>query len=68
MNAVEPMFTPQDWDQLVADHQPPNVLLVAVDETDAVVGYTAIRRTVSCSRAAERRELLGAGSTRTARL
>ena len=40
--AAEPMFTPQDWDQLVADHLPPNVLLVAVDETDGVVGYTAV--------------------------
>jgi ribosomal protein S18 acetylase RimI-like enzyme len=36
------MFTPQDWDQLVADHAPPNVLLVAVDETEGVVGYTAV--------------------------
>jgi ribosomal protein S18 acetylase RimI-like enzyme len=40
--AAEPMFTAQDWDQLVADHLPPNVLLVAVDETDGVVGYTAV--------------------------
>jgi ribosomal protein S18 acetylase RimI-like enzyme len=40
--AAEPMFTPQDWDQLVADHRPPNVLLVAVDETENVVGYTAV--------------------------
>jgi GNAT superfamily N-acetyltransferase len=39
--AAEPLFTPQDWDQLVADHQPPDVLLVAVDETRSVVGYTA---------------------------
>ncbi|HEX6523889.1 MAG TPA: GNAT family N-acetyltransferase, partial [Streptosporangiaceae bacterium] len=39
--AAEPMFGPQDWDQLVADHQPPNVLLVAVDDPDGVVGYTA---------------------------
>lgn len=38
----EPMFTSEDWDQLVADHMPPNVLLVAVDETEAVVGYTAV--------------------------
>lgn len=36
------MFTPQDWDQLVADHRSPNVLLVAVDETDGLVGYTAV--------------------------
>ncbi len=38
---AEPMFTPEDWDQLVTDHLPPNVLLVAVDETESVVGYTA---------------------------
>jgi hypothetical protein len=25
------MFTPQDWDQLVVDHAPPNALLVATD-------------------------------------
>src|SRR5207249_12119069 len=29
-------------EQLVADHQPPKVLLIAVDETDSVVGYTAV--------------------------
>jgi ribosomal protein S18 acetylase RimI-like enzyme len=40
--AAEPLFTPQDWDQLVADHRPPNALLVAVDDTDGVVGYTAV--------------------------
>jgi ribosomal protein S18 acetylase RimI-like enzyme len=40
--AAEPMFTPEDWDQLVADHLPPNVLLVAIDDTDGVVGYTAV--------------------------
>ena len=40
--AAEPMFTPQTWDRLVADHLPPNVLLVAVDETGGVVGYTAV--------------------------
>ena len=39
--AAQPMFTPEDWDQLVASHQPPNVLLVAVDEADGVIGYTA---------------------------
>ncbi len=38
---AEPMFTAEDWEQLVADHLPPNVLLVAVDETDGVIGYTA---------------------------
>src|SRR6266516_4612661 len=40
--AAEPLFTLEDWDQLVADHLPPNVLLVAVDETRSVVGYTAV--------------------------
>jgi len=40
--AAEPMFTPQDWDQLVADHRPPDVLLVAVHDTGGVVGYTAV--------------------------
>ena len=39
--AARPMFTLKDWEQLVSDHQPPNALLVAVDETDGVVGYTA---------------------------
>jgi ribosomal protein S18 acetylase RimI-like enzyme len=39
--AGEPMFTGEDWDRLVADHEPPNVLLVAVDEA-GVVGYTAV--------------------------
>ena len=39
---AEAMFTPQDWDQLAADHTPPNVLLVAVDEAEGVIGYTAV--------------------------
>lgn len=37
----KPMFTSEVWDQLVADHQPPNVLLVADHKTDGVVGYSA---------------------------
>jgi GNAT superfamily N-acetyltransferase len=40
--AGEPMFTAEDWEQLVADHQSPNVLLVAVDEAGDVTGYTAV--------------------------
>jgi ribosomal protein S18 acetylase RimI-like enzyme len=40
--AAESLFTPQDWDRLVADHRPPDVLLVAVHDTDGVVGYTAV--------------------------
>jgi ribosomal protein S18 acetylase RimI-like enzyme len=37
-----PMFTSEDWERLVADHLPPNLLLVAVDETERVVGYAAV--------------------------
>lgn len=40
--ADEPMFTPRDWDNLVADHAPPNTLLVAVDPRDGVIGFTAV--------------------------
>ena len=35
---AEPMFISDDWEQLVADHLPPNVLLVAVDDTERVLG------------------------------
>jgi ribosomal protein S18 acetylase RimI-like enzyme len=38
----EPMFTADDWDRLVADHQPPDVLLVATEEAGQIVGYTAV--------------------------
>ena len=38
----EPMFTPRDWDNLVADHAPPNLLLVAVDPDHGVIGFTAV--------------------------
>src|SRR5436309_3636933 len=37
----EPLFSPADWDQLVADHAPPNELLVATDHAGRVVGYVA---------------------------
>ena len=37
----QPMFTPADWDQLVADHAPPYLLLVATDPTGRVLGFTA---------------------------
>jgi GNAT superfamily N-acetyltransferase len=36
-----PMFTPADRVRLVADHAPPNVLLVATDQDGHVVGYVA---------------------------
>ena len=40
--AREPMFPPDEWDKLVAEHAPPNVLLVAIDELGDVVGFTAV--------------------------
>src|SRR5262245_24615538 len=40
--ARQPMFPPEAWDKLVTDHAPPNVLLVALDESDEVVGFTAV--------------------------
>jgi ribosomal protein S18 acetylase RimI-like enzyme len=36
-----PMFEPEEWDREVADHAPPNVLLVAADATGAVAGFVA---------------------------
>ena len=39
--AQKPMFAPEEWDELVADHAPPNVLLVAT-VAGRVVGYTAV--------------------------
>lgn len=36
------MFSAEDWDRLVADHAPLNVLLVPSDEADRVVGYAAV--------------------------
>lgn len=38
----QPMFAAEDWDQLVADHSPPNTLLVAADPVHGIVGYTAV--------------------------
>lgn len=40
--AREPMFPPDEWDKLVAEQAPPNVLLVAIDELGDVVGFTAV--------------------------
>lgn len=40
--AQQPMFPPEEWDNVVAEHAPPNVLLVATDESDEVVGFTAV--------------------------
>lgn len=40
--ASRPMFPPSEWDELLDEHQPPNVLLVAVNEEHRVVGFTAV--------------------------
>ena len=41
--AREPMFPADEWDKLVIEHAPPNVLLVAIDELGNVAGFTAVR-------------------------
>lgn len=41
--AAEPMVGPEFWDQLVAGHQPPNVMLVAVDDSDGVPEAFTVR-------------------------
>jgi ribosomal protein S18 acetylase RimI-like enzyme len=40
--AREPMFPPDEWEKLVIDYAPPNALLVAVDEQDNIVGFSAV--------------------------
>src|SRR5262245_42203856 len=39
--AQKPMFTSKDWTQMVSDHAPPNVLLVAADKDGGIIGYAA---------------------------
>jgi ribosomal protein S18 acetylase RimI-like enzyme len=36
------MFPPDEWDKLIIEHAPPNVLLVAIDEPGNIVGFTAV--------------------------
>jgi ribosomal protein S18 acetylase RimI-like enzyme len=38
-----PMFPPEEWDELVIEHQPPNALLVAIDASGDVAGFTAVQ-------------------------
>ena len=40
--AQPPMYSARDWDQLVADHAPPDALLVATDAGHGVIGYVAV--------------------------
>jgi ribosomal protein S18 acetylase RimI-like enzyme len=37
-----PMFPPEEWDRDVAAHQGTDVMLVAVDDDERVVGFTAV--------------------------
>jgi len=41
--AQRPMFSAQDWDELITDHAPPRALIVAVDATQRVVGFAATK-------------------------
>jgi hypothetical protein len=40
--AEKPMFAPEDWDRLVAEHASPNILLVATDQAGQVIGERAL--------------------------
>lgn len=40
--AQRPMFPREEWDKLVADHAPPNYLLVATVEQGQIVGFVAV--------------------------
>src|SRR2546430_17591561 len=40
--ASRPMFTAAKWDKDVADHAPPNLMLVATAEGGRVVGFKAV--------------------------
>jgi ribosomal protein S18 acetylase RimI-like enzyme len=40
--ARKPMFPPEEWDKVVMEHAAPNILLVAVDESSDVIGFTAV--------------------------
>jgi len=40
--ARNPMFSPEEWDNVVIEHAPPNGLLVAIDETGNLIGFTAV--------------------------
>jgi ribosomal protein S18 acetylase RimI-like enzyme len=40
--AAHPMFPPEEWDDDVARHAPPNAMLVAANETNRVIGFVAV--------------------------
>ena len=37
------MFPPEQWDKVVVEHSPPNALLVATNELDAVISPGGLR-------------------------
>ena len=40
------MFTAEQWDGVVADHAPPNALIVATDAAHGVIGFAAVHAEV----------------------
>ena len=40
--AARPMFPPEEWDAEVANHAPPNAMLVAIDEAGRLIGFAAV--------------------------
>jgi ribosomal protein S18 acetylase RimI-like enzyme len=40
--ANKPMFTPAQWDDVVKNHAPPNELLIALDDSKRIAGFTAV--------------------------
>jgi hypothetical protein len=40
------LFSAEDWAHLVADHEPQNLLVVAVDKTGRIVGNSAVHLAV----------------------
>ena len=44
--AQRPMFTAEQWDGVVADHAPPNALIVATDAAHGVIGFAAVHAEV----------------------
>jgi len=43
--AARPMFPPEEWDEEVARHAPPNAMLVAINDDDRLIGFTAVHPT-----------------------
>ena len=43
--AARPMFPPEGWDEEVARHAPPNAMLVAINDDDRLIGFTAVHPT-----------------------